>query len=76
MTTAPEVTFFVESREESASADSRGQFLLDRLGGGDVVTALTEIRGRVAVALNLREIETDDALINFLREFSICGIAA
>lgn len=72
--TAPEVTFFVESREEAASADSRGQFLLDRLGGGDVITALTEIRGRVAVALNLHEIETDDALINFLREFSICGI--
>lgn len=75
---APEVTFFVESREESAAADSRadsrGQFLLDRLGGGDVVTALTEIRGRVAVALNLREINTDEALINFLQEFSICGI--
>lgn len=69
-------TFFVESREESAAtqADSRGKFLLDRLGGGDVVTALEKIRGRVAVAMSLREIATDEALINFLQEFSICGI--
>lgn len=78
---APEVTFFVESREEAEVAGrenrkirSRGQFLLDRLGGGDVVTALQEIRGRLSIAMNSREISDDYALVDFLREMSVLEV--
>jgi hypothetical protein len=70
----PEVTFFVESREESAGAESRGRFLLDKLGGGDVASALAKVRGRVSIALSLRELALDAALIDFLREYNALGI--
>lgn len=70
----PEVTFFVESREESSQAPSRGKFLLDRLGDGNVISALQEVRGRISIALNLRELGEDDALIDFLREYNILDI--
>lgn len=77
----PEVTFFVESREEAESAQrenkkirSRGQFLMDRLGGGDVVTALEEVRGRLSIVMSRQDIGNDDVLVDFLREMNILGI--
>jgi hypothetical protein len=79
--TSPEVTFFVESREESQIVQqqkprirSRGQFLLDRLGGGDVVNVLREVHGRLSIAMSSQDISGDNALVEFLREMSILDV--
>ena len=72
---APQITFFVESLEESRlSGDSRGQFLLDKLGNGDVVTAIREAHGRLSVAMSHREIANDSALVDWLREMNILDV--
>ncbi|MBI2638641.1 hypothetical protein HYW83_03565, partial [Candidatus Peregrinibacteria bacterium] len=77
----PEVTFFVESREESEIVKkndrkirSRGQFLLDRLGGGDIVDALRAVRGRLSIAMSRRDLSNDDALVDFLLEMNALEI--
>lgn len=71
----PDITFYVESREESSrAAYGRGEFLLDKIGTDEVVAVLQKMRGRVAVALRHSELTSDSALIEFLREYNIRGI--
>lgn len=81
MQTQPEITFFVESREESAEAikqnraSSRGDFLLKQIGEWRTRSALqTEVRGRIALALTPDEIDKDPAILELIKEFGVARI--
>lgn len=77
MPTSLSVTTFIESREQAAvaaskgEARSRGDYLQEHIGSDKVIGTLQAINGRVAVALNQREILQDGALMDLLRHFHI-----
>lgn len=80
MQTLPSLTTFVESREQAddaitkSKARSRGEYLQQHIGQDEVIDILMSMNGRVAVALNHREIRQDGALVDLLRHFNTKGI--
>ncbi len=78
----PQVTYFVESREESqidvkaGKVASRGEYLLQKIASPECLDELTKTRSRIALALRVDELEEDQALQELLQEYAVHKIEA
>jgi len=75
----PNVTYFVESREESqipqkGKAISRGEYLLRKIASDECLAELKQTRGRISMALRVDEVQNDPALGELLQEYACQGI--